>query len=142
MLSKSSVCLIFDMGSGTMFKQCLHNSYIWKFQIMSGWKQTGYTLCNLHRFLLNDWLQPVTLLNITLLHGCFSCFLTCTNGTKLRKASHIFWVTTNVSRDVLHYSRYYSSSWHSFCKLYVEHEWLLTCSQFLKYLWKILNGPC
>ena len=27
-------------------------------------------------------------LNVTLLHGCFSRFLNCTNGTKFRKASH------------------------------------------------------
>ena len=27
---------------------------------------------------------------VTLPHGCFSCFLNCTNGTKLCKASHIF----------------------------------------------------
>ena len=27
------------------------------------------------------------LLKVTLLHGCFSRFLNCTNGTKLRKAS-------------------------------------------------------
>ena len=26
---------------------------------------------------------------VTLLHGCFSCFLSCANGTKLRKASHL-----------------------------------------------------
>ena len=30
-----------------------------------------------------------TLLKVTLLHGCFSCFLNCTNGTKSRNASHI-----------------------------------------------------
>ena len=32
---------------------------------------------------------PATLLKATLLHGCFSRFLNCTNGSKLRKASHI-----------------------------------------------------
>ena len=26
---------------------------------------------------------------LTLLHGCFSCILNCTNGTKLRKTSHM-----------------------------------------------------
>ena len=31
-----------------------------------------------------------TLLKLTLLHGYFSRFLTCTNSTKLRNASHIF----------------------------------------------------
>ena len=30
---------------------------------------------------------PSTLVNATLLHGCFSRFLNCTNGTKLRNAS-------------------------------------------------------
>ena len=29
-----------------------------------------------------------TLLKVTLLHGCFSRFLNCTNGTKSRKTSH------------------------------------------------------
>ena len=32
---------------------------------------------------------PATLLKSTLLHGCFSRFLNCTNGTKSRSASHI-----------------------------------------------------
>ena len=34
-------------------------------------------------------LQAATLLKTTHLHGCFSRFLNCTNGTKSRKASHI-----------------------------------------------------
>ena len=34
-------------------------------------------------------LQPATLLKLTLLHGCFSRFLNCTNATKLRNASQI-----------------------------------------------------
>ena len=34
-------------------------------------------------------LQPATLLKVTLLYGCFSCFLNCTNGAKSRKASHL-----------------------------------------------------
>ena len=33
--------------------------------------------------------EPKTLLKVTLLHGCFSRFLNCTNGTKLRNASQI-----------------------------------------------------
>ena len=36
----------------------------------------------------HPWMS-VTLLKLTLLHGCFSRFLYCTNGTKSRKASHI-----------------------------------------------------
>ena len=34
-------------------------------------------------------IKPATLIKITLLHGCFSRFLNCTNCTKTRKASHI-----------------------------------------------------
>ena len=33
--------------------------------------------------------RPATLLKVFFLHGCFSRFLDCTNGTKLRKASHM-----------------------------------------------------
>ena len=35
-------------------------------------------------------IQPASLLNLTLLHGCFSRLFNCTGGTKLRNASHIF----------------------------------------------------
>ena len=31
----------------------------------------------------------VNFTKLTLLHGCFSCFLNCMNGTKLHNASHI-----------------------------------------------------
>ena len=34
--------------------------------------------------------KPATLRKLTLLHGCFSRFLNCTNGTKSRNASHIW----------------------------------------------------
>ena len=33
--------------------------------------------------------KPATLLKVALLHGCFSRFLSCTNGTKSRKTSYI-----------------------------------------------------
>ena len=33
--------------------------------------------------------KPATLLKLTLLHGCFSRLLNCTNGTKSRNAPHI-----------------------------------------------------
>ena len=36
------------------------------------------------------FLESATLLRVTLLHGCFLRFLDCTNGTKLRNASHIY----------------------------------------------------
>ena len=35
------------------------------------------------------WFQPATLLKVTLLHGCFSRFLSCTNVTKSRNAPHM-----------------------------------------------------
>ena len=41
--------------------------------------------------------KPATLLKLALLHGCFSRFLNCTNGTKSRKASHIFQLLSSVS---------------------------------------------
>ena len=42
------------------------------------------------------------LINVTLLYWCFSSFLYCTNGTKLRKVSHVIlpqfhWVKTTTS---------------------------------------------
>ena len=53
---KSSVFLMFILGSCTMFKkQCLGNSNIWKVQIMSGWKETGNSNCTLYKFLLNGF---------------------------------------------------------------------------------------
>ena len=36
----------------------------------------------------------VKLLKVTLLHGCFPHFLNCTNGTKLCKASHMYYIIT------------------------------------------------
>ena len=34
-------------------------------------------------------LKPAALLKVTLLHGCFSRYLNCTNGAELRKPSHL-----------------------------------------------------
>ena len=39
--------------------------------------------------LYNCRLKPATLLKLTLLHGCFSRFLNCTNGTKSCNAPHM-----------------------------------------------------
>ena len=39
--------------------------------------------------------KPTTLLKVTLLHECFSCFLNCTNGTKSRNApdmNYVNWI--------------------------------------------------
>ena len=42
--------------------------------------------------LLVKWLKPATLLKVTLLDGCFSLFLNCTDGTNSRNASYSFFV--------------------------------------------------
>ena len=42
-------------------------------------------------------------LNVTLIYGCFSCFLNCTEGTKLYKASH-FKIAINI-RDTLNVNK-------------------------------------
>ena len=40
-------------------------------------------------------MEPAALLKVTIVHGCFSRFLNCTNGTKSRKASHLLqWLRT------------------------------------------------
>ena len=39
--------------------------------------------------------KSATLLKVTLLHGCFSRFLYCTNATKSRKTSHMKKVMTD-----------------------------------------------
>ena len=40
-------------------------------------------------------------LKVTLLHGCFSRFLNCTNGTKSRKASHMIYRPLNTLLEKL-----------------------------------------
>ena len=37
--------------------------------------------------------KPATLLKLKLFHGCFSRFLSCTNGTKLHNESHTKLIT-------------------------------------------------
>ena len=41
-------------------------------------------------------LKPATLLKLTLLHGCFSRFLNCTNDSKLRNVSQISQISLTV----------------------------------------------
>ena len=56
------------------------------YTILKTWKNPwrSVTFSNIAGF------YPATLLKVTLLHGCFSRFLNCTNGTKSRNASHVF----------------------------------------------------
>ena len=63
---------------------------------------------NIHEGVL--LLKPVTLLKVTLLHGCFSRFQNCTNCTKSSKASHMFSVTLS----------YASNKWKS-CNHEISH---------------------
>ena len=48
-----------------------------------------YNLKNLKTPIEESWLKPATLLKLTLLHGCFSGFLSCINGAKSHKLSHM-----------------------------------------------------
>ena len=48
-----------------------------------------YNLKNVKNIHGGVLLLVATLLKVTLLHGCFSRFLNCTDGTKSRKTSHI-----------------------------------------------------
>ena len=50
-------------------------------------------------FLVKLQAKPTTLLKVTLFHGCFSRFLNCTNGTKLRNASHIAGFITIINKS-------------------------------------------
>ena len=61
------------------------------------------------------WLQPATLLKVTLMHECFSRFLNCTNGTKSRKASHMIEKNTESERKI------YSGIERNFCAIIISH---------------------
>ena len=50
-----------------------------------------YNLRNIKTPMEECYFHPATLLKVTLLHGCFSRFLNCTNGTESRKTSHMSW---------------------------------------------------
>ena len=50
-------------------------------------------------------MKPATL-KVTLLYGCFSSFLNCTNGTISRKASHIIHYLTSFSTFIEKLDKY------------------------------------
>ena len=52
-------------------------------------------ICTILKKIQKDPWKPATLLKVTLVRGCFPRFLTCTNDTNLRKASHIFWLVNH-----------------------------------------------
>ena len=49
--------------------------------------------------------MPATLLKVTLIHGSFSRFLNCKNGTKSRKASHIY-TRISILNQILHFKAF------------------------------------
>ena len=50
----------------------------------------NFKKCEKHPWRSVTFSKVAGLLKVTLLHRCFSCFLNCTNGTKSRRASHLF----------------------------------------------------
>ena len=78
-----------------------------------------------------------TLIKVTLLHGCFSCFLNCTNGTKSRKVADLKnWKTLcynfiAVLEFTLKFEHFENRKWASFLKFFwnywLQKEWLLKC---------------
>ena len=87
-------------------------------------------------------------LKVTLLHGYFSCFLNCTNGTKLCKASHLvpFFFGDQVLKVTLchiHYIHYLCDSvpfHHSYFIKYKEvcNFFIISCSSCKCGFWKML----
>ena len=76
--------------------------------------------------------KPATLLKLSLLHGCFSGFLNCTNGTKLRNASHI------IKSNRMCYLVYVPQKQLSTAKRYekrVAGEYLNESKNHLQWLW-------
>ena len=67
------------VGSG-----CLSSDDGWAFAVSF---EAAACSCHETRF---KRLKPATLLKLTLLHGCFSRFLNCTNANKSRNAPHIY----------------------------------------------------
>ena len=59
-----------------------HIFYMWYFAPFAA-------ICTVQKTWKASLFQPATLIKVTLLDGCFSRFLNCTNGTKSRKASYI-----------------------------------------------------
>ena len=49
-------------------------------------------------------LKPATLLKLALLHGCFSRFLNCTNGTKSRSASQLLAFTDVLKNPIIYHT--------------------------------------
>ena len=57
----------------------------------------------------HPWRSVTQLLKVTLLHGCFSCFLNCTNGTKSRRAPHIWFLRIMQTSTEVYLEHYQAS---------------------------------
>ena len=87
------------------YRKCY--SSLWRHNFQSWWNCSKYViLCAICCYLYNLKIRENThggvsllvklqaVIKVTLLHGCFSHFLNCANGTKSRKASHIkIWIS-------------------------------------------------
>ena len=62
------------------------------------------------------WLKPATLLKLTLLHGCFSRFLNCTNATKSRNASQM-WLNSQFPASLITFTEEIVNGKFHFCGL-------------------------
>ena len=58
-------------------------------QLAKIWPCVKYPIDAYHWHILPRYMWYIILLKLTLVYGCFSRFLNCTNGTKSRNASHI-----------------------------------------------------
>ena len=58
-----------------------------------------YHACNLKN-VKNTYVGVILLLKVSLLHGCLSRFLNCTNGTKSHKLSHNFFHTLEIFKII------------------------------------------
>ena len=61
----------------------------------------------------HSWRSVKCLLKVTLLRGCFSCFLNCTNGTKLHNASHLL-----VRKQFVKFAKLVKFNYYLICKAY------------------------
>ena len=67
--------------------------------ILKNVKNTHGGVLILVKLLILVLVKLLILLKLTLLHGCFSRFSYCTNGTKSRNASHITILASNCRKN-------------------------------------------
>ena len=105
------------------FSWICQNSY----SKISGWLPLGQLFIFLDALVFQFKGLNIQNIKLTLLHGCFSCFLNCTNGTKSRNAPHNFQFF-RVEKNKLTHSKplkptlLSSSVNQSFCKMRITPE--------------------